>query len=1386
MWIEGRTRGWLRRAVLLWSWSFVALNAQASSQEAARSLAWAPPAQFRLDMFTTEDGLPAHSVIGIDQTSDGRLWVATNGGLASFDGHVFTVYSTENTTMSSHRLSALSAVHPDSIWFAAEDGSLSILAHGRVHHIADVGGHVHDMSREVTGRTWMTRDDSVALSWMDGEIHREENTRVRMSGHRMWFNGRSGIRIDAAHSPRLWTDAAGRVWGVGFDPTEVGLLSSRGFLPQGRHDTSTLVVDRSNGRVLFATESGPLLTVRDITGEEVAVVPRVDDESQWWPRLLDRAGRLWASRGGQVTVFGPDGRIAVFDLGGQDVGAAFEDAEGNVWFGTSTEGLARIRPHSVQTLTREQGLEAESVRAIMDGPGESTTAWGSIDSQAIRGLRSFPSEGGLYLLTDHRGTEWWSRRSGRANLRGSGDGELVGYVDGAPRIFVDGHAPRELHLLTFDHDALVRVWLDGRSHEWRAELIRPYETPVRTEVLYEGSESTGIGGIRDVHQRAPGEVWISGNLGVARVRGEATDLFLADDGYPTEGARYFYSDAEGGLWLGTYGQGLLKLVGDDMYQLTADDGLAENVASVVLGDGDNLWIGGNRGIHRLSRSDAERRFAGSEEPVHVVSYGRPDGLPNPETTGGPGAKGKDGRLWFPTYGGAAVIDPGVAVAMDAYPVQAQVLGVAIEGVIVPEDSTDGASGIGNRRVSLAANQRRFEVAFSGVSLRDPESVRYSYLLEGFDPSWIDGGTSRTATYTNVGPGTYTFRVRAMNRAGEWGAREGTFTISVSPRLTETTTFRSALVLTLLLAIVGAYRVRIAGLRRREIGLQRRVRERTDDLVREKARTERAYLRVASQAAELQALSEARTRFFTNVSHEFRTPLTLIMAPLREVVARRYGELTPEVAAHVEGALARGEDLTRLVDRVLEASRLEAGELELSLEHRSIPAIVHRVADEFYHHAGRAGISFTVDAGSVNIVAEVDEERFEAVVRNLISNAFKFTPREGRIDVTLCRRGEGVELRVADTGIGISEVDLPQVFERFYQAEHESGDGRYGTGIGLALSREYVTLHGGTIEARSQLGQGATFTVWLPLPEEFEATPGEARGESERIRVSVPHDSDEGLKQQEGQTSYESVASDPDVPTVLIIEDHPDVRALIRSSLESEYRVLEARDGLEGIVMGREHHPDLVVSDVMMPGLGGMEVVQTIRDDPELSYIPTILLTAMATKDAVIAGIEHGADAYITKPFEPRELRARVRGLIESRRRLRDLWATDGRGDLPVVEIPLRSRNEPPRDREFLTRMYAVIAERLGEESFGVEDLAKALAMSRATLYRRVAETTDGSPLEAILGYRLEQAALWLVEIDASVSEIAYGVGFKSVPHFSTRFKARFGETPSRYRAARRG
>jgi DNA-binding response OmpR family regulator/nitrogen-specific signal transduction histidine kinase len=531
----------------------------------------------------------------------------------------------------------------------------------------------------------------------------------------------------------------------------------------------------------------------------------------------------------------------------------------------------------------------------------------------------------------------------------------------------------------------------------------------------------------------------------------------------------------------------------------------------------------------------------------------------------------------------------------------------------------------------------------------------------------------------------------------------------------------------------------------------------------------------SQILELDTL---KTRFFANISHEFRTLVTLLKAPAEALLEKEKISLDGRRA--LEMIYRNANRLLRLVTQLLDISKIDRKGMKLVLCEENIFDFTHSIAASFSSLAEVKGIQYHYYLPRTNITEWFDADKLEKIINNLLSNAFKFTDEGGKVRLDMVHRnqdngnGNLMEITISDTGKGIPEEEQAKIFDRFYQAEMNLKKEGSGTGIGLSHARELVDLMHGSIEVRSAVGKGSTFTVRIPVGREHLNENEYTISETVlKVQEPVPDEWKTPASERELIHSRMGKGEEANKPLLLVVEDNADILWLLSDKLGSEFDVLEAVDGSAGLKLATEHIPDLVITDLMMPRMDGVELCKRLKTDLLTSHIPVIMLTAKVTQDDKLAGLETGADDYITKPFEIREVLVRSRNLVAQRRKLREKFSS---------EIVLNPRDIviTSTDEKFLSKAMDVIDRHMSNDKFDVTTLCEEMNMSHSTLFRKLDALTDHSPVEFIRTLRLKRAAVLLKEQYGNVSEVALEVGFSNPSYFSRMFKKTFALSPAEY------
>ena len=581
---------------------------------------------------------------------------------------------------------------------------------------------------------------------------------------------------------------------------------------------------------------------------------------------------------------------------------------------------------------------------------------------------------------------------------------------------------------------------------------------------------------------------------------------------------------------------------------------------------------------------------------------------------------------------------------------------------------------------------------------------------------------------------------------------------------QTSFFYALIAILVLFAVLLFFILRLYWINRRH---QRQLEEHSR--IVEEERDKQEYLN-----KELEKATQSKLVFFTNVSHDLRTPLTLIAQPVEEV--RKGRNLTPVQKNLMNIASKNIRILQRLINQILDFRKYENGKLDVKLAEVDFSVLLNDWADSFRELARQKDIRFKVRIEEGNDChLAIDEEKMERVFFNLVSNAFKHTPSNGKIDLDCRCDGRWLTLRVCDTGEGIPEKDIDKIFERFFRVENVRPK---GSGIGLALTKAFVELHGGDITVESEEGKGSVFIVTIPVKHV------DNKGEMKAIYK------EKAVLDEVAPVESVAPVAASDKPMLLFIDDNEDMRNMVLSLLGDEYNIALAPNGKEGLRMAAKYVPDLVVSDVMMPVMDGMECCRRIKEEVSTSHIPVLLLTACSMDEQKAEGYESGADGYLSKPFNADVLKARCRSLIENRKRIRTLWQRgEGHDDNSISSVEPVQRNTEskirndvgPVDNEFYNRFLAKVEEQMGNSELNVDQLASELGLGRSQFYRKIKALTNYSPVELLRRLRLQRSRHLLTTTEKSVSEIAYEVGFSTPAYFTKCFRHAFGKTPTELR-----
>jgi signal transduction histidine kinase/DNA-binding response OmpR family regulator/ligand-binding sensor domain-containing protein len=654
-----------------------------------------------------------------------------------------------------------------------------------------------------------------------------------------------------------------------------------------------------------------------------------------------------------------------------------------------------------------------------------------------------------------------------------------------------------------------------------------------------------------------------------------------------------------------------------------------------------------------------------------------------------------------------------------------------------------------KEVKLSYSDNFISFEFAVLSFINSEENQYAYKMEGLDKDWIYCGTRRYASYPNIAPGEYFFRVKGSTSSLVWNEAGTSLKIIINPPWWKTTWAYIFYILLILSILYYTWRLQLRRMRMKH-----------------------EFEMSTFEAEKLREIDKIKSRFFTNISHEFRTPLTLILGPAQQLMERIKDNKAKEELDLIHRSAKK---LNRLVDELLDISKIEAGEMKLKTCPLNLVTVVNELAFPFYSLAESKKITFKFKSDVNEIITYIDKDKFDKILTNVLSNAFKFTPEGGKVELGISCKEKNVEIIINDTGVGIPKAHIDRIFDRFYQVDGSHTREHEGTGIGLTLTKELIELHKGKIEVESEESKGTIFRLIFPLGKDHlrpeEICNKEDLKDLEREKVIVERD-DFIERKEKHFADIESLQKESR-PSLLIVEDNSDVRKYISSILENHYHIIEAVDGEEGLDRSFNHIPDLIISDIMMPKLDGFQLCGKLKTDSRTSHIPIIVLTAKATMNDKINGLQIGADDYLIKPFEAAELQARIKNLLEQRKRLHEHFHKYG-----LVEI--EEQNMTSLDQKFIQKSIEVINNNLSDTNLNVEFLSRHLSISKSVLNKKLSALTGDTPAELIKRIRLSKAAKLIERSTGNISEIALEVGFSNPAYFAECFKKQFGISPSQY------
>lgn len=1334
---------------------------------------------FRFSHLSIRDGLSHNQINCFLRDPEGFMWIGTSSGLNRFDGYECKVYRndpSDTTSLISSNVLNLSEGPNGKVWVYTYFGNCiydpstesfvqNVNRLLREYTIPD--GPILAIHKDHAGRYWFLHQFE-GLYRFDPEL----NTAIRVRnrpGHPIYsFQEDSDHNYWIIFNDGLFEKIDGRSLEIVYRNDELqNLHPNDAFVYNIRSDSDNdlwIYVNNQDRGVYFFDVSAKKLEHYTTTSTKfrlrsniVKSLVTADDGLVWIG--TDHGGLNLISKNKQSVQYLLHNEADNTTVSENSINALYRDEEGFIWAGTFKEGVSYYHDNLIR------------FDRVRNQPGNP-------QSLPYNDINRFveDKEGNLWLGTNGRGLIYYNRQTGTykqylhdPNNSNSLAGDVIVsmYMDSQDKLWIgmyyagldcfDGR--RFIH---YRHDPADRTTIsdnspweileDSKGNLWVGTLVGGLNKLDRATgkfTRYSSADGIKTGYIPALMEARDGTLWVGTGFGINFLKPGATTFehYLSAEG-PDELSNNsvicMMEDTRGLVWIGTQDGLNLYNPRTGKYKVYRQkDGLPDNtILNLVEDEKGDLWMSSPNGISHVTLTGSSAGYT-----LTFRNYDESDGLQGRFFNENASLRTKRGEILFGGPDGYNIVRPEM-VALNSKVPPVRLIGFQLYNRSVAPGDTVGnrvlfTHSIGETEsITLNHSDNVFSITFAALSFFHPEKNVYKYKLEGFNDDWLlADNQSRTVTFTNLDPGTYTFRVIAANNDGLWNEEGAQLKITVLPPFWKTRTAFFLYTMGILLVLYFARRTTLRRLRLKyQIEQERREAQKTHEL------------------------DMLKIRFFTNVSHEFRTPLTLIMTPLERLI--KSGKYNKE-QSHFNLMHRNARRLLNLVNQLLDFRRMEVQEVKLSTSEGDIIKYIKEVVYSFSDLSEKKNIRLTFHSDIESLETFFDQNKIERILFNLLSNAFKFTPIDGAVKVEIetepnPQNPEKLIIRVSDTGIGIPKEVQDKIFDRFFQSDVPSTLVNQGSGIGLSITKEFVRLHGGTIAVESEVDKGSTFTVIIPLQSIHEPKWDTEQSPADPI---LPSSAEIEEDNERGQSKKS--------PVILLVEDNDDFRFYLKDNLKQSFQILEATNGSQGWEQALHQIPDLIVSDIMMPEMDGISLCRKIKHDPRTSHIPVILLTARAAEDQKIEGFKAGADDYVTKPFNFEILLARIRNRIALRHAMHKTF--HHQIEVKASEIAVSSLDE-----KLIEKALKIVEANLAEPDFSVENLSHELGMSRVHLYKKLLSITGKTPIEFIRTIRLQHAAQLLEKSQLTVAEIAYKVGFNNPKYFARYFRDQYDMLPSAY------
>lgn len=1337
--------------------------------------------QSRYERLTSNSGLSQNTVVKIIQDKSGFLWFATADGLNRYDGYSFKVFKNDPSDVKTLSGSDIFSVTED------DQGNLWVGTRGAgLNKIIVKTGEIIRLGKGLNGEDWSNfsipsianlGNNKICVAYYGlGTI--VYNTLTNQIIEEESFSHDEILKNVA----RVYKDSKGSIWVGTIDGQLVALLGKKSIIPFNFGPNKTKLGIRI--RVIYEVSNGELLV-----GTEGAGLYQFDPKKQSIKRVFynnadpkarennvtsitkDALGNLWIGTDKGIYIgrkddfskptYIPSSPDLEQGISSFSVTALFTDTNQNVWIGTWEAGLNinyfqqprfsvfRYKPNTVKGLLSNK----VTTLAVNDNNG----VW--IGCNFGLSYFNFRTAQIDHLINSNVNNKLSATNNFDVNLTYADPFTKSMWVGVWQKGLVEITAQRKKIEYPYLLDNYAKNISAIYGQKDRILLgtsgIGLIAFDLKSKKYYTpypelGTKNFANKNITKIFVEDNRTIWIGTSVaGLYIYDIEKRQIEHIEKNNQANGLRYnfitgIFKDSKKRIWILTNGGGLHQFLGKGkgFKVYTESDGLASNTLRAIMEDKKGfLWVTTNGGISKIDGKS-----------LKIVNFDDSDGLQGREFLMNSFAQNTDNWLFFGGVNGLNYIKAdSLRMKLEVPPVSITNLKIFNKNVTATDPNSPLKEDIlFTKHLILQPEHSVFSLDFVALEYQRPKNNRYAYFLEGFEKDWNYVGTQRTATYTNLSPGDYIFKVKATNSDGVWSEKSYDLKITVLPPWYRTWWAYAIYVL----MFGGSLMLYIREIR-----------------IRERFKTDLRLKEIEKE--RIKELEQVKTHFFTNISHELRTPLTLIISPIEKYFLKN-NSISVDQKSKISSVHQNAKKLLHLINQLLDLSKIESGKQHPIITKNDLIPQLNAIVQRFETYAVQKNIKLKWKTPVSSLLVYYDAEIIEKIINNLLSNAFKYTPDEGSIGVQLSftekylnqeKIVSGISIDVMDTGKGISEQHLPHIFDRFYQIPDSMA--AVGTGVGLSLCKELAQLHLGSISVQSKLGVGSTFRLEIPVDtSSFEKEWFKQVVDTKQIEEKV-----------KAITSLKTEnAIIPEKQIMLIVEDHEELRTFVADIFSKKFQVVEASTGEEALEIALELIPDIIITDWMMPGMSGINLCKALRSNTKTNHIPTIILTSKSSQESQIEGMQSGADDYVSKPFNSDILEIRVAKLLEAKERLR----TKLQQTLFQEEIQKDQPLSATFEDEFLRKITQFVIDNMANPDLSIEDLEKGMDMSKMQLYRKLKNVTSLSGNEFIRSVRLKESKALLQSGDLNISEVAYRVGFNDPGYFTRAFKKQFGKSPKVY------